>query len=445
MEQTVFAKDEACRAADQILADMLRKPSGSARLYTIHLPEAERKRTSSRKKDGPASYTAYVFEGYPTKEQAAYFCQTIGNCRFLWNRMLDDHRHGVYHTPAWYKKQPEMSWLSVSDSLALANVQLNLEAAESDAKSGDKQKPRFHKKGVCRDSYKTNCQYPHGKPTITLKDGFLKLPKAGEVRVKAHRPVRPGGVLKHVTVSHEPDGKWLFSVVFQYPEEPFEVNAAVQDVWKTGCVDRLWMTGLDMSLPHLYIDADGNTPSYRLKDSVVSFDKAYRRLEGRIAREQRKLSRMKKRSHNYRKQQRKVAKLYAKAKHQRHDFLRQMAVRLARAYDIIGIEDLDMRAMKKTLRFGKSVSDNGWGLFTLYLEEACKKTGSLLIRVDKWFPSSKTCHHCGHVHHDLKLNDRTYICPVCGHVMDRDYQAAQNIRDEAFRIFQEFSQGKASA
>ena len=238
MDRNIFEEDAALRAADQMLIDELYPVSGSTRLYHFQSPKTK-KRTSSRKKDNPASYMAYVFEGYPTKEQAAYFCQTIGNCRFLWNRMLDDHRHGIYHTPAWYKKQSELSWLAKADSLALANVQLNLEAAESDAKSGDKQKPRFHKKGVCRDSYKTNCQYLNGKSTITLEDEYLKLPKAGKVRVKMHRPVRPGGVLKSVTVSHEPDGKWLFSVVFQYPEEPFKANEAIQKVWDSGCTDEI--------------------------------------------------------------------------------------------------------------------------------------------------------------------------------------------------------------
>lgn len=88
-----------------------------------------------------------------------------------------------------------------------------------------------------------------------------------------------------------------------------------------------------------------------------------------------------------------------------------------------------------SLKYGKSVSDNGWGLFIQYLEEDCAKTGSLVIRVDKWFPSSKKCIHCGYIHHELMLKDRTYICPVCGHVMDRDEQAAVNIRKEALRIF----------
>ena len=114
-----------------------------------------------------------------------------------------------------------------------------------------------------------------------------------------------------------------------------------------------------------------------------------------------------------------------------------MAVRLARAYDVIAIEDLDLAGMKKALKFGKSVSDNGWGAFTQYLEESCRKTGSVVIRVDKWFPSSRKCHVCGYVNHELKLSDRTYVCPVCGNTMDRDAHAAVNIRDEALRIFAE--------
>ena len=93
--------------------------------------------------------------------------------------------------------------------------------------------------------------------------------------------------------------------------------------------------------------------------------------------------------------------------------------------------------MKKALKFGKSVSDNSWGAFTQYLEESCRKTGSVVIRVDKWFPSSRKCHMCGYVNHELTLSDRTYVCPVCGNTMDRDAHAAVNIRDEALRILGE--------
>lgn len=118
--------------------------------------------------------------------------------------------------------------------------------------------------------------------------------------------------------------------------------------------DSIKAVGLDMSLPELYLDSNGDTPFYTLNGNTIYFSKAYRKLEKKIGREQRRLSHMEKGSSNYRKQCRKVAKLHAKAKHQRNDFLHQMAVRLAREYDVIGIEDIDLAGMKKALRFGKS-------------------------------------------------------------------------------------------
>ena len=118
-------------------------------------------------------------------------------------------------------------------------------------------------------------------------------------------------------------------------------------------------------------------------------------------------------------------------------FPAQMACRLARAYDVIAVEDLNMAAMKKSLNFGRSVSDNAWGTFLTILEGQCKKYGHMLLFVSKWFPSTKTCLSCGYIHKEITLKDRTYICPSCGHVMDRDYQAAVNLREEALRIISE--------
>ena len=188
-----------------------------------------------------------------------------------------------------------------------------------------------------------------------------------------------------------------------------------------------------MSLPHLFVDSNGDFPSYVNQNQIVSFEKHYKKLEDRITKEQRKLSLMIKDSNNYKKQCQKIAKLYAKAKHQRNDFLHQIAVRLAMEYDVISIEDLNMAAMKKSLHFGKSVSDNGWGNFTRILQEKCDRNGSLLIKVDKWFPSSKQCIKCKRIYKELTLNDRTYICPCCGNVLDRDYQAAMNIDEEGLQ------------
>lgn len=130
----------------------------------------------------------------------------------------------------------------------------------------------------------------------------------------------------------------------------------------------------------------------------------------------------------------KAAKLYAKSKHQRKDVLHKLSCTLTDTYDLIAIEDLDMSAMKQALRFGKAVSDNGWGMFVSMLTYKAERKGKLLVKVDRWFPSSKTCIACGHIHKELKLSDRTYLCPVCGHAMDRDKQAARNILNEAKRM-----------
>jgi len=387
------------------------------------------------------SNIAYKFIGFPDDEQSYWLRQNIGGARWMWNRLKGDHDDlyremgiTVGTTPADYKDLDECQWLNDLDSYALCNAQLHYERAMSDFLSGDKGYPKFKKKGLCRDSYTTNKD--KRRDNIKLENGRLTLPKIpGTIRLKYHRDIPAQLVIKSCTVCHEPSGKWTFSILCEYPKNEARVSRNMEAFLETRDCSSLKHIGLDMSLPEMYVDSDGHLPSYVVNDVVVSFRKCYRGLEDRIAREQRRLSRMVKDSNNYKKQCAKIASLHARAKQRRNDFLHQIAVRLARAYDVISIEDLDMSAMKQALRFGKSVSDNGWGTFVRILEQKCEECGCMLVKVDKWFPSSKTCSHCGHVHKELKLSDRTYICPQCGHVMDRDHQAAVNIDKEGFRIF----------
>lgn len=397
------------------------------------------KKTSSRravKED--SAFMTYRFRGYPTKEQESMLKQNIGAGRFIWNRMLSDYNTlwkemGISYqiTPADYKDVSGLEWLKDMDSSGLANVQLHLERARSDYFSGEKGKPHFKKKHVCVNSYTTNCT----KNNIRIENGGVRLPKIKDpIKLSMHRPIADGGKLKNVTVTHEPDGKWYFSIAFEYPAKEMELSVGLQEFFATGDASSICGIGLDMSVPFLYVDSSGRRPSYTLNGHEIRFIKQYRKLEKRIAREQRRRSRMVKDSSNYTKQCEKIARLHAKAKHRRDDFLHQIAVRLVKAYDMIAIEDLDIAAMKKGLKLGKSVSDVGCGKFVQILEELCNKFGKLLIRTDRWYPSSKTCHHCGYIKDDLDINDRTYICPKCGHVMDRDKNAAINILEEGFRI-----------
>ena len=384
----------------------------------------------NKEKASTVEQLAYRFQGFPTRTQEHILNQFIGSVRFLWNRMLGDWigsykekgKSDPIRTPASYKQEPGLEWLKDMDSLALCNVQQNFERAVSEFFSGEKGFLRFKKKHACKDSYTTNLSNKEN-PNLFLEGCMLKLPKVKEpVVLRLHREVAPGGILKNCTVTREPDGRWYFSLVYEYPRKDVPKKAE----GKTP--DKIRSIGLDMSLPELFVDSNGNVPNY---------PKPYRRLQKKIAREQRRLSRMEKDSSNYNKQLRKIARLHAKAKHQREDFLHKLSYNLVHDYDIICIEDLDMAAMKKALSFGKSVSDNGWGGFVRMLQYKAERYGCIIIKVDKWFASSKTCSSCGYKHSELKLSDRTYICPKCGHVMGRDHQAAINIRNEGMRIYTE--------
>ena len=165
----------------------------------------------------------------------------------------------------------------------------------------------------------------------------------------------------------------------------------------------------------------------------------YREAEKKLAKAQRKLSKMYKQgqtqSKRYRKQQHIVALLHEKVRNQRLDFLHKLSRKLVEQYDFICIEDLDMRAMSKALHFGKSVHDNGWGLFTRMLEYKAMEAGKHVIKVDKFFASSQTCSVCGVVNPVTKdLSVREWTCPACGTHHHRDVNAAINIKNEGLRI-----------
>ena len=138
-------------------------------------------------------------------------------------------------------------------------------------------------------------------------------------------------------------------------------------------------------------------------------------------------------SHNYQRQKRKVAICHEKIRNQRKDFQHKLSRRIADQYDVVAVEDIDMKAMSQCLNFGKSVSDNGYGKFREMLEYKLGWQGKELVKVDRFFPSSKKCCKCGKVKKELKLSERIYCCE-CGNEMDRDRNAAINIREEARRM-----------
>ena len=356
---------------------------------------------------------AYKFRIYPNEEQRVLFAKTFGCVRFVYNKMLGE-KIAYYNacggslkvTPAKYKG--EHGFLKEVDSLALANAQLNLEAAYRnffrDKSIGF---PKFKSKHKDKKSYTTYLV----NGNMRFEGKYFVLPKLGRVRVKRHREIPDGYKLKSATISQSPSGKYHVSVLYEYEAEIEPVVARS-------------VIGLDFSMAELYISSDGNKPEY---------PGYYRQAQKKLARMQRALSKMVKHSNNYYKQKHKIARLHDHVASQRKDFLHKQSWQITNANDCVAIEDLGMKAMARALNFGKSVSDNGWGMFSSFLGYKLREHGKQLIKVDKWFPSSKTCSRCGAVKRELALSDRVYIC-CCGNIIDRDVNAAINIRDEAMRI-----------
>lgn len=357
---------------------------------------------------------AYKFRIYPNSEQRVMLAKTFGCVRFIYNRMLSDKikhyeetKQKMNNTPAQYKA--EFEWLKEVDSLALANAQMNLQTAYNNFFRSPKVGfPKFKSKKSNRKSYTTNCV----NGNIVIDNGCLKLPKIGFVKLKQHRLIPSDYKLKSVTISQTPSGKYYASVLFEYENQVQEQTPQT-------------FIGLDFSMHELYKDSNGNEPQY---------PRYYRQAEKRLKREQRKLSLMQKGSKNRDKQRIRVAKLHEKVANQRKDFLHKQSRQIANAYDCVCIENLDMKAMSQALHFGKSVSDNGWGMFVTFLQYKLKELGKKFVKVDKFFASSQICNVCGYKNPETKnLSIRAWDCPECGTHHDRDKNAAINIRNEGMR------------
>lgn len=359
---------------------------------------------------------AYKFRIYPDAEQKVLFARTFGCVRFIYNRMLEDKinyyqqtKQKLHNTPAQYKE--EFPWLKEVDSLALCNTQQNLLKAFTNFFTNPKSGfPKFKSRHKNRKSYTTNNQ----KGSITLENGDLKLPKMpGLIKVKQHRMIPSDYQIKSVTISQTPSGKYYASILFEYENQVPEQE--LHD-----------FLGLDFSMHELYKDSNGNEPAY---------PRYYRRAEQKLKRKQRRLSLMKKGSNNRNKQRIKVAKLHEKVANQRKDFLHKLSRKLADTYDCICVENLNMQAMSRSLHFGKSVADNGWGMFTTFLQYKLEEQGKKLVKADPFFASSQLCSCCGYKNPVTKdLSVREWICPECGIHHDRDTNAAINIRNEGMRL-----------
>ena len=144
---------------------------------------------------------------------------------------------------------------------------------------------------------------------------------------------------------------------------------------------------------------------------------------------------MKLHSANYEKQKIKVAKVHEKIANQRKEFIEKLSYELSQNYDIVCVEDINLKNIAQSLKLGKSTNDNGFGMFRVRLQQKLEVQGKKLIKIDKWFPSSKMCRFCGCINSELQLSDRIWICS-CGQTLNRDENAAINILNQGLLLLQ---------
>ena len=304
----------------------------------------------------------------------------------------------------------EKEFLKEVDSISLQQALRHLDTAfQNFFKQPKTGFPKFKSKKNHNNSYTTVCV----NNNIKLENGMVTLPKIGKVKVRQHRSIPESYILKSVTVSQTPSGKYYASILFEYENQ----------IQKT---EPQTFLGLDFSMHELYIASDGTSANY---------PRFYRQALQKLEREQRKLSKMQKGSNNRNKQRIRVARLHEKVANQRKDFLHKQSRQITNAYDCVCIEDLNMKAMSQAMNFGKSVSDNGWGMFTAFLKYKLEEMGKRLVKIDQFFASSQLCNICGNQNSETKdLSVREWTCPCCQTHHNRDRNAAINIRNEGMRI-----------
>ena len=362
---------------------------------------------------------------YPTILQTEYFLKCFGCCRFVYNQALNwrmsaykaDRTSLNYNDTAFglTALKHQFPWLKEVDSIALQQSLRNLDAAYQSFFKKNGGFPKFKSAKFSRKSYTTINQ----KGTVSIADNGIKLPKIGIVKAKIHRQPKEDWIIKSATVSQECDGTYYISILFEY--EAKELYAPVTSKSTLG---------LDYKSDGLYVDSNSNDcdmPHY------------YRLSQDKLAKSQRKLKHKTIGSNNYRKQQKKIAKIHRHISNQRKDFLHKKSTEIANQYTCVCVESLNMRTMaNKGFGNGKATLDNGYGMFINFLEYKLKDRGGYLIKVDKWFPSSQLCHWCGYTSENLKnLRIRKWDCPHCGHKgIDRDWNSAINIKVEGLRILE---------
>ena len=361
-------------------------------------------------------HKGFKYRLYPTPEQESQLLQQAGNTRFLWNKLLESNIKTYEKTKKFQfshemivsipKLKEEFDFLKLSFSQSLQQVGRQLDSALKSTFKKTKGFPKFKKRGV-RDSFTIPQKFACNKKNV-------KLPKIGKVKWVLHRNWE--GSPKFLTVSRD-GNQWFCSITC-------EVNLTDKQFPDIEtCQDNI--VGIDVGLKEFATISD---------NTVIPNPRHLNKKLKKLKREQRWLSRKIKGSNNRVKQIEKVQTVHRKIRNTRKDFLRKITSNMIAKYSGVVLEDLNIKGMMKNKKLSRHISDVGWHEFARQLEYKSLWNAKHFIKIDRWYASSKICNECGSKKVDLKLSDRVYVCEDCGNIVDRDFNASINIRDEGIRI-----------
>ncbi|GHO79444.1 transposase [Ktedonobacter sp. SOSP1-85] len=353
---------------------------------------------------------AFKYRVYPTQQQQQILAQTFGCCRFVYNWALRKKTDAYYNEQRrlYYKElsalltelkqQEETHWLNEVSSVPLQQALRHLDKAFLNFFEGRASYPTFHKKRHAQSAtYTTNA--------FTWRNGSLTLAKMSEpLQIVWSRPLPQGGIPSSVTISKDGAGRYFLSILVE--EEIAHLPSNEQAI------------GADLGLTSFVALSTGE---------VVGNPRFFHKDEKKLAKAQRRHARKKKGSKNRDKARLKVARLHARIADRRRDFLHKLSTHLIRENQTICVESLQVKNMVKHPTLSKAISDVGWSAFVSQLEYKADWYGRNLVKIDKWYPSSKRCFACGHLLTSLALDVRQWDCPGCGAHHDRDLNAAKNI------------------
>ena len=367
---------------------------------------------------------------YPSNKQKIILAQHFGCARWWWNYALNQcidtyeatgfglSRSALNSMLPKLKKAEETKWLKDCYSQVFQATTLNLTTAYKNFFDGRARFPRFKSK---KD--KQSIQYPQ---SVKIVDGNLKFPgKVGIIKTKFDkRPVE--GVIKTVTISMNPSGKYFASILTLIEGSNPKPNHDGK------------VAGVDLGIKDFAIVNDGN------KTSKFSNPRHLRKHEKNLARKQAKLSRKQKGSNSRNKARKLVARVHERISNIRQDYLHKLSRKLVDDNQVIVVENLNVKGMVRNHNLAKAISDVGWGMFVNFLSYKLEKEGKILVEIDRWFPSSKTCSDCFYQVSEMPLDIRMWECPNCGAQHDRDENAAKNIRAEGIRMLKSSGTGDSA-